>query len=484
VRIAASGEEFVSTVPRWAGRRLLWFLLGVCAAVVLSSAFATAPALAAPCTAFASPSGSDTGTGTAAKPYKSVQKLAGSLRAGGTGCLRGGSYGGNVTISRGGSAGAPVALTSYPGERATIAGKLWITDSANFVSVSSLSLDGRNDAGAPSPVVNGDDVTFTEVDVTNYHTGICFDLGATTYGRANRTTIERSRIHDCGRLPATNFDHGIYVEHATSATIVDNQIYDNADRGVQLYPDAQGTYVARNVIDGNGEGVVIAGGSEDYGLQASNDNLIERNLITFSTQRNNVESHWDPSLVGQRNVVRGNCIYGGALDGKNHGLAPDNGFVSSGNLGADPGYVNRAAKDFRLRASSPCAGVTGAPAVAATASRAGKRRIVVTSSARSARLGGAVVLRGRVEGGTPPRCITLKIRRKRKWVRIARSRVGRDGSFSTTLRLKRGRKARSRRGCARHQRVAMPRSAKSMTLSASAPGFARSNSVRLRVRRR
>ena len=41
--------------------------------------------------------------------------------------------------------------------------------------------------------------------------------------------------------------------------IRDNWIYDNADRGVQLYPDADGTVVTGNVIDGNGEGVIFGG---------------------------------------------------------------------------------------------------------------------------------------------------------------------------------------------------------------------------------
>ena len=43
-------------------------------------------------------------------------------------------------------------------------------------------------------------------------------------------------------------------------TIVrDNWIYDNTDRGIQLYPDADGSTITGNVIDSNGEGIVFAG---------------------------------------------------------------------------------------------------------------------------------------------------------------------------------------------------------------------------------
>ena len=52
-------------------------------------------------------------------------------------------------MTRGGSAGSPVTLSSYPGERATLRGRLRVKDSANFVTVESLDLDGR-DAATPA----------------------------------------------------------------------------------------------------------------------------------------------------------------------------------------------------------------------------------------------------------------------------------------------------------------------------------------------
>jgi hypothetical protein len=47
------------------------------------------------------------------------------------------------------------------------------------------------------------------------------------------------RMHDCGRLPPTNHDHGVYVEGAVDTVISDSLIYDNANRGIQLFPNAQ-----------------------------------------------------------------------------------------------------------------------------------------------------------------------------------------------------------------------------------------------------
>jgi hypothetical protein len=459
---------------------LLPAALVVCLLVALAAS--AAPALAAGCTKVASPSGSDSAAGSDSQPFRTAQKLVDALGAGDTGCLRAGTYSGNVKFSRSGEAGSPITITSYPAERATIAGKLWVTDSANFVTVASLDLDGRNAANLPSPAVNGDDVTFTADDVTNYNTTICFNLGPTTYGRAYRTLIENSRIHNCGALPATNFDHGIYVEHTTDVQIVDNLIYDNADRGIQLYPDAQSTYIARNVIDGNGEGVLIGGGSEDFGPQASSDNVVEQNIITFSNQRSNVESHWGSPLVGERNTVRNNCVFGGARDDQNHGLSAANGgFTASNNLLADPGFVNRAAKNFSLRSDSPCRDLAHlvVPADGGGSQPGGGPTITLTSATGALQPGGAVPLSGQVKGGPSPSHVTLRVRRGKHWKRVARLRV-RSRRFAKRVRLH-GRRSRS--SSLRLSAARLSGATRVLRLQASAPGFGHSNVVLVRVAR-
>jgi parallel beta-helix repeat protein len=283
-----------------------------------------------------------------------VQQLVAKLQPGQSGCLRAGTYRGDVSIHRGGRPGAPIRLMSAPGARATIDGVLWVADSANDVEISALTLDGRNSGEQPSPQINGDRVTLRGNDITNHHTGICVILGGAfpRYGLAVDPVVEDNRIHDCGRLPRTNHDHGIYVEGTRGAKIVDNVIYGNADYGVHLYPNARGSLVARNVIEGNGGGVIVAGatGGEYARSYASDDNVIERNVISGSLSRPELETSWD-SLRGRGNVARHNCLgpASGSLTSVDAGLALQD------NVTATPGYVNRAAGDLRQRADSPCA---------------------------------------------------------------------------------------------------------------------------------
>ncbi len=440
-------------------------MLVSCLGVVLVSAPA---ASAAGCDRVASPAGSDSEAGSETAPFRSAQKLVDSLAAGQTGCLRAGNYTENVKIARGGSASAPVVLSSWPGEQATVVGRLWVAKGANHVTVEHLYLDGRNASRLPSPTINAANTTFRHNDVTNQHTGICFSLGASSvgndpiWGRATDTLIEDNRIHDCGRLPATNQDHGVYIEASDRVVIRDNWIYDNADRGVQLFPDAQNTTIANNVIDNNGEGVNIGG---DGGLASSN-NTIENNLITNSTIRANVETWWgDDSPVGSGNVVRGNCL----ASGKGGQVASERGLSATDNLVAHPDYSAAAQGDYRVPAGSPCSnrvdgqlvpGPAGSPARPHPVRHT--RRIV---GLRVRARGNRAMLVGKVLGVGRRGRVTILIRRDRAWRRVARARTRSGGRFVARTRIHRVSRRRHLRlrvvvrpiGRARTARVAVSR---------------------------
>jgi nitrous oxidase accessory protein NosD len=280
--------------------------------------------------------------------HRAVQRLVDSLRPGQVGCLRQGTYRGPVTIRRSGKPGRPITLQPRPGARARLVGPLTVTRRSAHVVVRRLYLDGGERPGTPSPIVNGRHIRFVENDVTNGHTEICFALGNPRFGVARDVTIQRNRIHECGRLPPTNLDQGVYVAVARRTRIVGNWIYENADQGVQLYPNARGSLVAGNVIDGNGEGIIF-GGAERV---TARDNLVRGNVISNSRVRNNVEWHFD-GPVGRGNVLRRNCIGGGVRDGGDGGiLEPQIGFRAVDNVLAEPSF--RAPGDYRLTPGSPC----------------------------------------------------------------------------------------------------------------------------------
>jgi parallel beta-helix repeat protein len=298
----------------------------------------------------------------------------------------------NVWIDR-----SNVTLTSEPGARATLLGQLVIDPAASGVTVTDLVLDSTG-LGKPSPIVLGDDATFARDDVTNTRSpSICFILGALGHdsnAEARGTTLEANRIHDCG--VSDNHRHGIYVEHALDTRIVGNEIFDNADRGIQLYPSAQNTLVAGNVIDGNGEGVIVSG----EGGTTSSGNVVRNNVISNPRLRAGIESWYGAGTPpGRDNVAEHNCLFGGAMQIDDSG----GGFSARDNVTADPRFVDRASKDFRLQPSSECAAILAA-------GRAEMRTAVAETAAAPAGGRGVSPVRVAVTKGRAPGEVTVNVR--------------------------------------------------------------------------
>jgi hypothetical protein len=333
--------------PRAADASLI-ALACVIAAALVALAPSAAIATNLNCTKVASPTGDDSASGTASRPYATAQRLANSLTSGETGCLRAGTYRQDeLTVATPG-----IRLISYPGERAILAGRLRVT--ASRVTVERLTLDGRNARDLPSPTINADNVVFRRNDVSSRGSGICFIFGSLEVVR--HPVLKRNRIHDCGQ-PGGIPDHGIYMQDVRGARVVRNTIYDNAERGIKIGPDSQRALIRGNVIDGNPIGLNFSGD----GSNASSGNVVTRNVISNSTGYWNVQSYW-PGPVGTRNVVSRNCVHGSNSDphyNENGGISDGPGFVAAENVTAIPDYVNRQGKNFSLRADSMCRAVYG-----------------------------------------------------------------------------------------------------------------------------
>jgi hypothetical protein len=164
-----------------------------------------APALAetgAPsCSLYASTSGSDTNPGTASAPLRSAKALVRHLSAGQVGCLSAGQTFNEDLIVRGGEShgaeGAPVEITSTdPQNPATINGRLVTETGADWLTFTRLRLT-FHEHGLPSPTVGSKHTVWSYDDVTA-PTTICFNLVNGSYGVAENTLIEHSRIHGCG----------------------------------------------------------------------------------------------------------------------------------------------------------------------------------------------------------------------------------------------------------------------------------------------
>jgi hypothetical protein len=309
------------------------------------------------CSRFAAPEGSDSRGGTRQRPFRTAQRLVSSLRPGQTGCLRGGRYSSSdefvVRFEHGGRQGTPITLRSYPGERATLVGNVMVTKGSDYITLSQLRVEGTG--GSNTVKIYAAHTILQGSDITNAWRGeSCMILGSDSYGVAIGTVVRRNRFHECGNPADGNQDHAIYAQSVTDGQIIGNVFWDSAAYAIQLYPNAQRTRVAYNVIDGGAPSVrggILFGGEAS---EASSDNIVERNVIAYAEEYN-ISSDWE-GAIGTGNVAEKNCLWGGR-----EGNIDDSagGFRASANVVANPAFRDRQRRDYRLSATSRCRRVVG-----------------------------------------------------------------------------------------------------------------------------
>jgi parallel beta-helix repeat protein len=299
----------------------------------------------AACDLYAATNGSDSAAGSRVQPVRTAQRLVKALHSGQTGCFRAGTYRfAELDITK-----PNLDLAARGDGAVTLGGTIQVKPGGAGLRIEGMKLVGAGGTSDIGPRIYADHVLLRDNEITNDHTDICVSVSAYYSNPPPRgVRIEGNRIHDCGALPSTNMDHGIYVAEAVGTVIRGNWIYNNADRGVQLYPSAQHTTVTANVIDGNGQGVVLGG----TGGVTSNNNLIQGNVIANSRDGLNVYSG-RPGPGSSGNVVRNNCVWTG--DGDASGIeAPSRNFTAHGNTVVDPQYSDPAGGDYTLSPESEC----------------------------------------------------------------------------------------------------------------------------------
>jgi len=292
---------------------------------------------------YVSPSGSDSNSGSEAQPWRTLAKAFGAVSAGQTVYLRAGTYAEWVTFSRSGSSSAPITVRSYPGELATISGRLKVTGS--WLRFSGLRFQGRtggNDTDVLIYVSGGDNIEISGNELTGAAMSAIY-IGDPGNG-ADNVQFLRNFVHDNGTH--TNLDHGIYYGTGRGGLIANNLFLRNYAYGIHLYPDCDNAIVVNNTVVSNGRSGVIVGGEST----TADSNLVANNVVAFNTDYG-VRSYWGGS-AGSGNVIRGNLFYGNpAGDLASGSLA--SGMTYDSNLVADPRFVDRNAGNYRLAADSP-----------------------------------------------------------------------------------------------------------------------------------
>jgi hypothetical protein len=317
-------------------------LLGAAAAVTVWVTVATASGTGRGCSAWASPRGADANPGTRARPYRSVGRLAGSLKPGQRGCLEPGStFDQRVVLHVSGAPHAPITISSGAGGRAILAQGIELASSARYVHLEGLIVRAR--PGTPSAiatvVIRGYAIYFENSDVSA-GSGVDVPRTCVLLDHAGGAVIERNTIHHCG--VGQNYASGINANISVNARIADNTVYANPGDGLALSPDAQRSFVTRNLFVENEAGVYFGGAAKF----ASRDSRVIRNVVTQS-RRYAVHGSYKQGLpVGSHNLVLDNCLWQTARLG-------GTGYMAARNRVVDP-QVIAVGGSYTLRPGSPC----------------------------------------------------------------------------------------------------------------------------------
>jgi parallel beta-helix repeat protein len=268
-------------------------------------------------------------------------------------CLHGGNYAAASVftgLTRSGTSSQRITLQSYPGELATIHGYLGID--SNWVMLTNLKIDNTNTftsdshGECPSGVYYGSLTVSGSNDVLDHNEIYASNQAHSANGvlvHGSNTDIRFNKIHDLGQCP--NHDHGIY-DSGTRTQIDGNWLWNLPNGwGVQLYPGDSNTHIYGNVIDGATSGFAVC--------STGSNNLIENNVVSNSVGggqagSGSLVSGCGPQGSSTNNVVRNNDSFNNP-----GGFGSVAGITYSGNISADPQFVDAASHDYEVLPASP-----------------------------------------------------------------------------------------------------------------------------------
>jgi hypothetical protein len=303
--------------------------------------------------------GSDSNTGTQAKPYKTITKAASVAKAGTTVHVAAGTYSGNVSTKVSGTSSNRIRFVSDTKWGAKVVGSgseaMW-SNSGSYIDITGFDISGPGRHGILN---NG---SYTLVSNNHIHnitlSGGCTGSGGAGVVNANYSSttgdIIGNVVHDIGKPGGCNGVQGIYSSNK-GGKIMNNIVYRASSYGIHLWHAATDVLIANNTVFANGSssmggGIVTGDGDSPGGIQLKNTKVI--NNIVVNNPRSGIMQYCysGQSCIGTGNITANNLVYGnGSAISLKTGSA-------TGTISADPKFVSynpTGTGDYRLQSTSP-----------------------------------------------------------------------------------------------------------------------------------
>jgi hypothetical protein len=316
-------------------------------------------------TLYVATNGNDGAAGTLSAPLKTISRAASMATPGSSVIVRGGVYGGSVSISRSGTASAPIYFQSYPGETAIIDGSGTaaktdlVTISANYIVFKGFEI--RNATGAGVDLYQTSFVNVSKNVIHNSYSGGIW-VGADTQGASHDNVIQDNTIYNnclsnssgtAGSWPVAvnivsdrtlvsnnrvygNYGEGIGTGSSTGVRIVGNEVFDNYSMNIYL-DNASSTVVDSNFSYSTGNTKYFRRGSPAVGIGLARENTAIQMPLSNITVVNNI-------VVGTLySFYYGNYEHGGGIQ---NSLVANNTFVNATKVGVRIDADNHSGNQF------------------------------------------------------------------------------------------------------------------------------------------
>jgi hypothetical protein len=308
---------------------------------------------------YVSTTGSDTNTGTAAKPFRTITRAAKLAKPSTTIHVAAGTYRESVKTTVHGTSTARIRYVSDTKWGAKVIGigteGMW-TNNGNYTDIDGFDITGPGRLG----ILNY--ASYTLMSNNHIHnltiSGGCTGSGGAGIVNASYTAsngdIIGNVVHDIGVPGKCNGVQGIYSSNL-GGKIYNNIVYKVSAFGIHLWHAASGVIIANNTVFANGSsgmggGIVTGSGDSPGGMQLKNTKVI--NNIVYNNPGVSIKQYCYSGVncIGTGNVTSNNLVYGNGS-----GISLKTG-TATGTITADPlfvSYQSNGTGNYRLRSNSP-----------------------------------------------------------------------------------------------------------------------------------
>jgi parallel beta-helix repeat protein len=327
-------------------------ILGLIAFVWACSlcSFAQTTCTQAPPGYYVSTTGSDSNSGTACSPWRTLQHAANTAGAGATVHVLPGTYTQDLlTLNNSGTAAARIRFISDQKWGALIRSTSSYTVlrlNGSYVDIIGFDLAGdSNSCLGMADWGSNNRIISNHVHNVPARAAVCGSNGGAgidhaSYTASNDDTIGNT-VHDIGSWPIEDDRvHGIYHSNA-GGHVWNNVVYRCAGFGIHFYHAPSAVTVANNTVFNNVYGGIYVNGASNM--------LVTNNIVGNNKNWGIVEAY---GTIGTNNQYLNNLVYNNP--GGNISIASQS--VQSGTIVADPQFVNYtggADGDYSLKSTSP-----------------------------------------------------------------------------------------------------------------------------------